>query len=67
MEENTNTKNDMNTLIGNTLRIYGKLLSNKKVLGYIFCNSLSYSGVFCFITTGSNRLNRRYLVSCCLF
>ena len=39
--------------IGNTLRIYGKLLSNKKVLGYIFCNSLSYSGMFCFITTGS--------------
>ena len=39
--------------IRSVLRVYGRLLSNKQVLGYIFCNSLSYSGMFCFITTGS--------------
>lgn len=39
--------------IGNVLKVYGTLLRNRLVLGYIFCNSLSYSGMFCFITTGS--------------
>ena len=35
------------------LKVFGRLLSNKKVLGYIFCNSLSYSGMFCFLSAGS--------------
>ena len=39
--------------IGSILKVFGRLLSNKKVLGYIFCNSLSYSGMFCFLSAGS--------------
>ncbi|GJH41680.1 bicyclomycin resistance protein [Capnocytophaga sp. HP1101] len=39
--------------IGSVLRTYKRLLSSKLVVGYILCNSLSYSGMFCFLTSGS--------------
>ncbi len=35
------------------LRTYRSILSSKLVLGYIFCNSLSYAGMFCFLSSGS--------------
>lgn len=35
------------------LRNYRTVGTNKKVLGYIFTNAFSYSGMFCFLTSGS--------------
>lgn len=37
----------------NTLRSYNKLLINRKVLGYVLTNAFSFSGMFCFLTSGS--------------
>lgn len=35
------------------LRNYRAVGTNKRVLGYIFTNAFSYSGMFCFLTSGS--------------
>lgn len=35
------------------LRNYRTVATNRKVLGYIFTNAFSYSGMFCFLTSGS--------------
>ena len=35
------------------LRNYRQVATNKKVIGYIFTNAFSYSGMFCFLTSGS--------------
>ena len=39
-------------LIG-VLRNYRSVATNRKVIGYIFTNAFSYSGMFCFLTSGS--------------
>lgn len=49
LSKENRSKFNLKTILHN----YVNLLKNRKVLGYILSNSFSYTGMFCFLTSGS--------------
>ena len=53
LPETSKKENLISLNLTSVLKNFGNLLTNKNILGYTICSSMSFSGMFCFLTSGS--------------